>query len=138
MFDVQSPEKFATIFSCAGRSRSRQQSMLIAARSTIAALVAFGALAKEAATGKDAAVQVQTSSSVNIRAQLLSGAPEQAVCFGLPPVGHPSYDSGQPQSACGPSTLFSSNLPVFASTPTSGVTPPFLISKEYHQSLANQ
>jgi hypothetical protein len=42
--------------------------MLIAARSTIATLVAFGALAKEAATGKDAAVQVQTSSSVNIKA----------------------------------------------------------------------
>jgi hypothetical protein len=32
------------------------------------ALVSFGALAKEAATGKDAAVQVQTSSSVNIKA----------------------------------------------------------------------
>jgi hypothetical protein len=33
-----------------------------------AGVVAFGALAKEAATGKDAAVQVQTSSSVNIKA----------------------------------------------------------------------
>ena len=36
--------------------------------------------------------------------------------------GHLSHDSCQPQSACGPSTLFSSNLPVLASTPTSCVT----------------
>src|SRR5258708_39594527 len=64
------------------------------------------------------------------RSLLLSGAAEKAVCFGLPPVGHLSHDSGQPQSACEPSTLFSSNLPVLASTPTSCVTPPFLISKE--------
>jgi hypothetical protein len=34
------------------------------------------------------------------------------------------------QSAFGPSALFSSNLPVLASTPTSCVTPPFLMSKE--------
>ena len=43
---------------------------------------------------------------------------------------HLSHDSGEPQSACRPSTLFSSNLPVLASTPTSCVTPSFLISKE--------
>jgi len=49
---------------------------------------------QEAATGKDAAVQAQTSSSVNIEAWLLSGAAEKAVCFGLPPVGHLSHDSG--------------------------------------------
>jgi hypothetical protein len=58
----------SSIESSANTRGGSSASSRITGRRLSDALVAFGALAKEAATGKDAAVQMQTSSSVNIKA----------------------------------------------------------------------